>query len=368
MRMHDSVRCCLYCKAQLPQKDRGRYREYCSAAHRSAARRRRLTATAPARQEEPFARALSDAREASALSLRRLSAVLDERGHYISMSALSQWERGRTLPHRTPDGQHEVLALEGALDLPPGGLVKPFVLTHEQRRLASGRLAGATASRGRGRNGRQPAAAGPAARMRSLLERLQREHGVDRSLLFLVEQREQLTIGRWQRPESAEMRHTVGAAGDQIAAYWYPHCYPAAEPATVHAVEGCTVGRTFTDSDLVPDADRVVAVTELRFDAPVRLGDTKQFAYRLEHFPSEDSAAPRVHDFKRVLTSPACRLLEMSVSFHPMATPRRLVRGTWPKSDPGGQPVEQTDLGAESYGEIAEEPPKPMTYGWIWEW
>jgi transcriptional regulator with XRE-family HTH domain len=368
--MHDpALRFCHFCNAELAQKDRGRYREYCSAAHRSAARRRRVMAAAPVRQEEPFAKALLAARTDAELSLRALSAALDRRGHYISVAALSQWERGRTLPHRTADGQHHVLALEGTLDLPPGKLIKPFVLTHEQRRMTAGRRNRVVRGlRDTSRTTQRAESTNRTARMRTLIYRLRREHGVDRSLLFLVEQQEMLTIGRYHRPETVSMRHTVGASGDQIPAYWYPYCYPVAEPARVDAVEGCTVGRSIDDRDLLPDSDWVVALTELRFDRPVPLGETTQFAYRLEHFDSAEQSASPAHDFKRVLTSPACRLLEMSVSFHHLALPRRLVRGTWPTSDPAGKPQSWTNLGPTQYDEITEEPPKRLAYGWTWEW
>jgi hypothetical protein len=373
--MHDPIpRYCHFCKAPLVQKDRGRFREYCSPAHRSAARRRRVMAAAPSRREEPFANALLTARNNAELSLRALSAALEERGHYISVAALSQWERGRTMPHHTADGRHHVLALEGTLQLDPGNLIKPFVLTHEQRRMATGRQTrvvrtGRLGTRKSGaRTGRHVEPADRAARMRALMHRLRQDHGIDRSLLFLVEQQELLSIGRYHRPETVTMKHTVGASGDQIAAYWYPHCYTRAEPADVEAVEGCTVGRTIDDQDVLPDSDWIIALTELIFDQPVRLGETTQFAYRLEHFDSAERQDPPSHEFKRVLASTACRLLEMSVAFHPLALPRRLVRGTWPASDPAGRPQSSRELGSASYDEICEEPPRRLAYGWTWEW
>jgi transcriptional regulator with XRE-family HTH domain len=70
----------------------------------------------------PFADTLRRAIQRSGLTLNRLHHHLGQRGHHVSVAALSYWQRGRSRPERTASIA-AVRALEEILDLPRDALI-----------------------------------------------------------------------------------------------------------------------------------------------------------------------------------------------------------------------------------------------------
>lgn len=359
---------CARCGRTFHRVNRGRTRLFCSDACRSAARPDRSAATPTDRGDEPFARAVAD-------TLRHgpqgadLTALLEQQGHPVSKSTRSGWKRGLHLPPETPSGRAGVLALERALDLPPGTLIAPLAATHAARRAARREISSAPPLV---RSGRRPDLRVLDGRRRGMELAIARTHGASRSLLAVTDQDESFHIGRHRLPERSSLKLSVCAMADNVRSYWYLYTYTPEAPVRIVPGAGCRDGAVLDDRHIVgKDATEVVVAHELVFPEPLALGETASFSYRLEHEPRRGGSVPEGDFFRRILTSPACRRLRLSLRFHPMAVPTEIHGHEW-----NSRKIEESVIetwtaelnGRYPTARIDRSCPSPRAYGWSWRW
>jgi hypothetical protein len=354
---------CGHCGAALPPpKQQGRRRQFCNATCRSKARRRRAGRAGPALASRPFAAELSDAVRGKGLPLREISAQLERDGYYLSTGALSQWQNGRTVPYPTVETGHRLLALERTLAVPPGSLIAALERTSRGRpapdRPQDRRLPANTCERGR--------------RRMAMERKITAAAGSDRRYLVLVSQQEHFRIGRYRRPASSHIELTGVALRDQIAAYWYLYEFEPAAPTVIEPLAGCRVGRILHEEWHDPTELRFDAV-ELRF-APERAlhrGEQHTFSYRVRYLDAEnDDIHLRLGEriFRRLLPSPACRELHLSVEFDADGhLPLTLTQCRWDHRSDRHTKRTPTELTGRR-DELRLANPRPGAYGWEWAW
>jgi hypothetical protein len=226
----------------------------------------------------PFHTALRWAIAARGLSLDRIGERLAGAGYPVSVSTLSNWQRGVGRPRRSA-GPQAVAALEAVLDLPSGAL---------QRLLAE------PAHRGR----RQPLIPGTP---RSALARLREElepPGEPGVAVLAVQDDLTVTPDGWQ----AVVRLVVQARRPGVDRY-VVHCHASSgAPPELGAGRDARLGRSRTD----PVAR--LAAAELLF-APLGHGETLALDYRV--------AATAYESYYGRWVEAAGRRLELTVRFAP---------------------------------------------------
>lgn len=267
-----------------------------------------IPATSGTPATDDLAAVLRQAIRRSGLTLERISAHLAGRGHHVSRTTLSNWQRGHTVPHR-----RATLAaldeLETLLDLAPGVLHRD-----EPGALSSGFE---TVS----------------AHERHIL-------GVDG---LAVRHETRVVI----RPLGKEMDTYV--AGFRSA--------PSSRPVRprVTALAGCDVG------EVEVRADGIVQVP-LHFRMPVPRGRTHLLEFALD-FDSEDR--PSMPEVRRTATGRPRQLL-IHVVFHPERKPLQVDACRW---DAGGEfpsSARQVPLDAQGSAHRMYLSPSAGNYGLRW--
>jgi transcriptional regulator with XRE-family HTH domain len=203
-------------------------------------------------QTAPFHTALRLAIEDRGLALTRICDRLTERGVRLSVSTLSNWQRGISRPER-PGSLRALSTLEDVLGLSAGALGG---LLEERRQAGRWRELGPGTSR-------------------HLAQRLRARLGEhDRGHLTLVSVQEDVVLGlkesRWLARNRLVVQAGESGTGRHVVLF---HTQAGALP-TLHAGTGCRVGRVLSD-----DPAGLVAA-ELLFPALAR-GETYPLEYSL---------------------------------------------------------------------------------------
>ncbi|MFM9367216.1 hypothetical protein [Streptomyces sp. Da 82-17] len=253
---------------------------------------------ASALRDGPFHVALRAAISVRGLPLHRVRHHLAGKGVNVGVTSLCYWQQGARRPQR-PESLRAVRALEEVLRLPEESLLRLL----------------------------DPSAAPerpPTRSYRSLLD----VSGVIESLLgdlgapldgglHTVGHQERVRIGARRELLGRDSQHVVRAHRDGVDRYVAIHhgdpgCSP--ERVRVRAVENCRTGRVRWHRD------SGILVTELLFDARLRIGDTFLF-----HYAFEDGTAGPSSEYVRGFSF-AGGQYALQVRFHPKALPVRCHR------------------------------------------
>lgn len=294
----------------------GRRRRFCDAACRSKARRLRATEQMKDPSLLPFAVATRTATSRSGLSLRQLATELDGAGYNVSVSTLSQWSRGLHLPYPSETVRHRLFMLERFGQLHTGDLVRALLS-------APGRSSSPHVPRQRAPFGRRLTVDQA---YQVALERIADIDGSDPSFLVQAEQSEHYFVGPRRIPTHTDISLTVNALRD-TEAYWHIHGYDPQAPLTVAAGQGCTARLVLDDIPLGHHsrAKYQIVATKLRFDRPLKAGDEYSFSFRTRYAAEVSGPLPRP-EFRRLVTTPATRRVEVAITFDPRAEPVNLHR------------------------------------------
>ncbi|GLZ42692.1 XRE family transcriptional regulator [Actinokineospora sp. NBRC 105648] len=288
-----------------------------------------------------FDRVLRAAIQRSGLGLERIRYRLAQRGHRVSVAALSHWQSGTRRPER-----RESLAalgpLEEVLDLPVGALTL---------------LLGPRRSRGPGRAGqrRLPAASvWPSdPRILPLLR------GVDAEDEFLVRlsQHDLLRVGADGTERSLRVRLVLRAARSGVSRL--PVAYALDQPHSqgpeIRPVRHCSVD----SAEYLPDLGYLVA--SLAFDRELARGDVIMVEYEVR-CPAVE--VPTTF-YERKLRFPVHEYF-FEVSFDPQATPTRCA---WRMTDDkGATRGGELRVDQSHCAQLAVSDAGPGLYALHWEW
>jgi hypothetical protein len=296
-------------------------------------------------REGPFDVALDLVIRHRGLGLEALQRRMAVRGAQVSLATLSYWRRGR----RHPEGArslHAVRVAEGCLGLPAGtltGLVAP------QR------------PRGR-RAGPWPSGLSLASALGAEPTELGSCDGIDldgnaRLALASVHQRSMLTAGRTERSVRTELVVTSRDDGvDRWVSFFRPQSGDGHRPV-LRSTHCCRPGRVRRDA-----SSELLAV-ELRFDYPLRAGETYVFDFEFGY----DGEPPETSYLQFGIRAPA-RQLVLQACFDPAAVPVRCYGYHRPRD--GSAPAREPELpvGPSLTGHIAVLDARPGVYGLCWEW
>jgi len=348
---------------------RGRRRQFCNATCRSAARRQRAR-TLGAAGQQPFAVAFQAAVEQGGLTLRQLAGQLERDGCSLSTGTLSQWQNGRTTPWPTTDTYNRLLAIERCLSLAPAHLITALEQTRRSPSRPSRPWPAAVRHQNQSRSGLSVRSLTLDQRKRHLERRIVQDSGIDRRLLILTAQREHFAVGPLRWPLESRIELEACALRDGIDRYWYICTYESQCPPDVEALDGCNRGHTLSEDLLDSEAvgPRLIA-TPLCF-MPLRQGDTVTFSFRVTYEHGEHDTDLPEKRFCRMLTSPACRELELTLRFDECQQPIDLSECRWSPTGPE-RPTRASAIPlarrAKAYY-IKEPDPEPLGYGWTWDW
>ncbi|WP_354643748.1 hypothetical protein [Kitasatospora camelliae] len=273
----------------------------------------------------PFHAALRWAIATRGLSLDRLCERLAARGPAVSVSTLSNWQRGTSLPRRA-ESLRAVAALESVLDLPERTLAR--LLAEPGRR-------GRTLAPGTPRR--------PAVRLRAQLDQ-PADPGLE---VLAVQQDVTVSAAGWQ----AAVRTVVRSRRPGVDRYVVLSHSSGGDLPEIRAGGDCTLGRTRTD----PGAALVAA--ELLF-APLGRNET----IALEHRVAGRTPEPYYGSWFRE----AGRYFELTLRFAPDAGARRAWR-IW-RTDSASPHRDLTELRLIDgrLAHLAEFEPTPGFHGLRW--
>jgi hypothetical protein len=296
-------------------------------------------------REGPFEVAFDLAIRYRGLSLESLQRRMATRGAQVSLATLSYWRRGR----RHPEGQrslHAVGVAESCLGLPADALTNLAARPRVRRRteLWPGGVSLARAL------GAEPTELGSC-------------DGIDldgnaRLAIASVHQRATLTANRAEASVRTEMVVTSRDDGvDRWVSFFRPQTGGAHRPA-LRSTHCCRPGRIRRDP-----SSELLAV-ELRFDYPLRAGETYVFDFDIGY----DGEPPDTSYLQFGIRAPA-RQLVLQAHFDPAAVPVRCHRYHRPRDgspDVVGEP--ELPVGPSLTSHIAVLDAQPGVYGMVWEW
>jgi hypothetical protein len=338
------VRRCPLCGSPVPQRlspdgrrRRGRPRVFCSARCRLGDRPPR-TAADPG-ELAAFASGVRAAIAARGLPLRELAAALVAAYPALasSVTTLSAWQSGTSVPSRTRDGRDRVLALERCLGVPAGDLAL----------LLPG---GAVVSPPRPPTGGDPAA-----------RRARLAHVTGPQPVLPVRLGKHARIGPDGQVLSVRVDAEVRAARDGVDRFWYVDGDDPRRRPLVTDPTGCRPGRR------VPEPGRTgpgLVATELRLDRPLARGERHRLSFLVRYGPGGPGGrGPFV--FRHVVGRPL-ESLDLAVSFEPRALPAGILACRWRIRDGVETARRETTLaGCRSYERVVADP-APGWYGWCW--
>lgn len=280
------------------------------------------------------------------LSLESLQRRMATRGAQVSLATLSYWRRGRRRPEG-PRSLHAVGVAEGCLGLPADALTNLAARPRERRAepWPSG-LSLASAL------GAEPTELGSC-------------DGIDldgnaRLAIASVHQRATLTADRAERSVRTEMVVTSREDGvDRWVSFFRPQTGGGHQPALL-STHACRPGRVRRDA-----SSELLAV-ELRFDYPLRAGETYIFDFDFGY----DGAPPETSYLQFGIRAPA-RQLVLQACFDPAAVPVRCYRYHRPRDgSPGPEAAHEPELpvGPSLTSHVAVLDAGPGVYGMVWEW
>ncbi|WP_439382677.1 hypothetical protein [Amycolatopsis lexingtonensis] len=297
---------------------------------------------ATAVREGPFAVAFDAAIRHRGLSLEALQRRMATHGAQVSLATLSYWRRGR----RHPEGHrslHAVGVAEGCLGLPADALTTLVARPRERSPWPGGvSLASALGS--------EPT-------------ELAACDGIDldgnaRLALTSVHQRATLGPDRTERSVRSELVVTSREDGvDRWVSFFRPQTGGGHQPV-LRATNCCRPGRVRRDP-----ASELVAV-ELRFDYPLRAGETYVFDFEFGY----EGKPPETSYLQFGVRAPA-RQIVLQACFDPAAVPVRCYRYHHPREgSAGGERSRELPVGPSLTSHIAVLDAQPGVYGMVWEW
>ena len=290
----------------------------------------------------PFHSALRAAILARRLSLARISHRLAERGSPVSPATLSHWQSGRSQPERVVSF-HALAHLEQILGVPSGALATLL-----------------EPPRPRGRRSCDPPLNFHEVFSRDALiaEAIRRfEYTGDRDLISLSFQ-DRVELGsdaRVHRIWSRQVKRATADGPDRVLVLCGSDVGPT--PA-LHALLGCTLGKTFTDARLPG-----VAIAELLIGRPLRLGESAIMEYEVE-FPAPYAADRR---WEKWLYR-SVREYVLEVVFAPTCLPARCLQ--YRVSDTETDEVSERAVALDAHARVSAVALDvgPGRFGIRWEW
>lgn len=285
----------------------------------------------------PFAEAFDLAIRQRGLSLEALQRRMAIRGAQVSLATLSYWRRGR----RHPEGHrslHAVAVAESCLGLPADALTS--LVTRPRERRAEPWPSGVSLASALGSEPTDLAAC----------------DGIDldgnaRLALVSVHQRATLGADRTERSVRTELVVTSRADGvDRWVSFFRPQTGGGRRPV-LRSAHCCRPGRVRRDA-----VSELVAC-ELRFDYPLRAGETYVFDFEFAY----DGEPPETNYLQFGVRAPA-RQIVLQACFDPAAVPVRCYR----YDGSAGRP--ELPVGPSSTSHIAVLDARPGVYGMRWEW
>lgn len=293
--------------------------------------------TTPATTNDRFAVLLRTSIADAGLSLDAVHRAVAERGHDVSITTLSYWRNGRSLPARATS-LAALADLDDLLGLEPGDLLA--AAEHDRRPRALPRPADIIAS---------DAALAETMNELSLDLGLKWNDGLERFALHAL-----LTVDANRSQVGHTVQQSVRAIRESVSrvpvAYGWDHPDVA---GVVDVGPGLEVGR------VLPAPDQRVAVAEVLLDPPMVLDETRQLSFTF----SEGVSAPPVPSWEiGVMT--AVKVLHLEIAFHPDALPSRVEAYSW--TDGTLETVEMS-LNAHRVSQVVLDAPRG-THGFRWTW
>lgn len=278
----------------------------------------------------------------SSWTLERISARLRARGHSISPTTLSNWQRGDTAPVRAVS-LAALADLEEVLGLPRGSL--------------------RTAALSMRRRTESPVGSEQLVTVPAALDRLRDRVGPGRFGGYRTQHvHETHILGADGVPARHETRQVVTATRDGLDTFH--HVFLTGDGAgsiddevRVEAISGCVVGRLLREP---PD----VVCVPLHFGISLRRGESHLFEYAVELSYPRDPPPP---ELRRGVRTPLEQLL-LRVVFHPGRRPASVQACRWPT--PSGEPeiVAPLRLDGDHAVHHLVHQPAPGVYGVRWSW
>lgn len=259
-----------------------------------------LARVSEVRGDSEFARALRAAVDARGLTLERLRAHLNQRGHNLSAATLSYWQSGRSRPERAAS-RAALTSLEEILEVPKGSLTSLLV------------------PRRRGRDGAAlPTFDGiSSTSIAKVVDQLAAAAGITWQTnvrRFVVH--DQVSIGPTRRLQHHVMREVLRAEADGVDRIALWHCLDegGAQPLPV-PVRNCRLGK------LVRSEQHNLVVAELLLPYPLANGESVVIEYRMEPIGTTNPLL-----WWERGTAEELRELHMEIHFHPDAIPTSAAR------------------------------------------
>lgn len=300
---------------------------------------------ASAVRDGPFAVAFDLAIRHRGLSLEALQRRMASGGAQVSLATLSYWRRGR----RHPEGHrslHAVGVAEGCLGLPVETLTR--LVARPRVRSAEPWPGGVSLASALGSEPTELAAC----------------DGIDldgnaRLALASVRQRAVLGPDRTERSVRTELVVTSRADGvDRWVSFFRPQSGGGHRPV-LRSAHCCRPGRVRRDA-----ASELVAC-ELRFDYPLRAGETYVFDFEFGY----EGVPPETSYLQFGVRAPA-RQIVLQACFDPAAVPVRCYRYHRPRDSAAEPPAREPELpvGPSLTSHVAIMDAQPGVYGMVWEW
>ncbi|MGK3204132.1 hypothetical protein [Amycolatopsis sp. MEPSY49] len=290
-------------------------------------------------REGPFDVAFDLAIRHRGLSLEALQRRMAIRGAQVSLATLSYWRRGRRHPEG-PRSLHAVGVAEGCLGLPAAALTS--LVTRPRVRRAEPWPGGVSLASALGSEPTELASC----------------DGIDldgnaRLALASVHQRATLGADRTERSVRTELVVTSREDGvDRWVSFFRPQTGGGHQPV-LRSARCCRPGRVRRDA-----ASELVAL-ELRFDYPLRAGETYVFDFEFAY----DGTPPETSYLQFGVRAPA-RQIMLQACFDPAAVPVRCYRYDGEAS--ADRP--ELPVGPSFTSHIAVLDAQPGVYGMCWEW
>jgi hypothetical protein len=338
---------CRGCGDPLPEVGYGRPRVFCIGCREKGVRGPRDETVGG--DAARLSRELHAGMHEHGFGLRSLAREARRLGAPISVSALSDWVRGTSVP-ADPLDSPPLRALELALEKQTGDLSLVFTPPEPPPESPSKRAA-------RPLTDYVCPSAEPeslSAASEQLQDLIKKFTGSQRVLV--VEITTECRIDADHRFTSATHTLEVRAMNEDADNYWHRHAFTAAGKPTITANDGCSVARQRSNND-------GIEAIELVFPAPLKRGDRHRFSFTVD-YPNERNEATF---YARAFHSPLAGAT-LKISFE--APPRELFECRWSlETIQPGDEVESTELDA-SWGRavLSLRPPLVGARGWRWSW
>jgi hypothetical protein len=296
-----------------------------------------------------LSRALHEGMYEHGFSLRSLARELGRLGAPVSLGALTDWVRGRSVP-ADPLNSSSLRGAEILLNRQIGDLSMELSLpepppeppSRRPARSLTDYVGGAVESRSL------------SAESKDLDNLIKKITGSQRVLV--VEVTTDCLIDVARRFSSATHTLVVRAMADDADNYWHRHTYTAQGTPTITANEGCSLARQRR-------RNQGVEAVELVFPKLLKKGERHRFSFTVHYPPDENEATYYARAFHSPLAAATLNLL-----FE--APPRELYECRWNLTDlqEGGE-IDRVRIDARpGRARLELKPPLVGARGWRWTW